>query len=147
MELPGCSHCWAINQNMNYPTAPAPSHGKKKTASSARVNRAFHLLVFPWSCVFKFEPVQEPEPASVYCRENLGFHPILKTDWQIQTDLIQCQELLAACLCCHPKKKKEEEAAMIEGRSRNGNVSAGAKDRSWISPWSENSQREESEQA
>lgn len=71
-----------------------------KTASSARINRAFHLLVFPCSCVFKFEPVREP--ASICCKENLGFHPILKTDWQIQTDLIQCQELLAAFWCCHP---------------------------------------------
>lgn len=61
-----------------------------KTASFARINRAFHLLVFPCSRVFKFEPVWDARIRLLQRKSWVASHP---EDWQIQTDLSQCQSV------------------------------------------------------
>lgn len=122
-----------------------------KTASSARINRAFHLLVFPCSCVFKFEPVREPD-ACIRLLQRKSWVPSHPEDRLTNPDWPYSMSRAFSCVLVLPpnwkkkKKGKKKEAVLIEGRSRIGNVPAGAKERGWISHWSD-SQREESGEA
>lgn len=105
-----------------------------KTASFARINRAFHLLVFPCSRVFKFEPVWDARIRLLQRKSWVASHP---DDWQIQTDLIQCQSVwlrVWECAATQLQKVGGGDCVMIQGRSWDWKCSRSSD--GWICPWS-----------
>lgn len=114
-----------------------------KTASYARINRASHLLVFPCSCVFKFEPVREPD-ACICLLQRKSWVPSRPEDRLTKPDWPYSMSRAFGCVFVPPPNlKKKKKAVMIEGRSRIGNAPAGAKARGWITHWSERERKVE----
>lgn len=83
-----------------------------KRASFARINRPFHLLVFPRSYVFKFEPAWDTR---IRLLQRTSWVASRSEDWQIQTDLIQCQSVwLRVCECATTQLKKGGEGGSFD---------------------------------
>lgn len=105
MELPGCSHCSAINQNMNYPTALAPSHGENSIFCQNKSSVSFACISLKLCFLNLNQCERDRHPHLSAAEKILGPIP----SWR-QTDKSRVTLFNVKCYWLQLQKKKKKRS-------------------------------------